>query len=216
MRQFLRYPLTREFLKYVADDHEWAVITDSRLRPIIAKRGGRRVIDSNVVTQVFKELIEKKPKDTIIKVYFHHTHPGSRSVIPSTFDVQSDVYYKLNKEKELSKHGIIVLGYGIITKSGIGILKYPEERIKLEIASFIFGLLYNLRAATHIKKALDRHGIPHGDYEYGYMPKQQEQRFTEIGKNSAFKSIVRESHDIVKHKTVRKNRFGRISRRRGR
>lgn len=155
MRQVLRFPVGKEFKKILEDDHEWYVITNLRLKPIVLKRGKPDSIPQSTAQEAIDELKQKTfSKEYAIRVFLLHTHPRTRSNAPSDGDLRSFFRHKINNPYQL--YGIIPAGFGIITKKGIFIIKLPENPQTLKLMEEPTQILYKTKRKDYYKNKLNK------------------------------------------------------------
>jgi hypothetical protein len=151
MRNVLRFPVGRQFKKILEDDHEWFIITDANLKPLVVKRSPYvSRVPGKMVGSMYIELYKSLPQGKSIRVYDLHTHPGIGNSVPSEGDIGPFIKHK----KALSGAKIIVIGFGIITPYGISILKLPEDHDKLDHINSELKTEYPKQIKRYIKNRL--------------------------------------------------------------
>lgn len=145
-RQILRFPVGPQFRKILEDDHEWKVITDMHLRPLVMRRGDKHGISHKLITRAYEDLISMIPEGNSVRIYDLHSHIGGYEFFPSGQDLRSFIE---NMRYQNWKHNNIqILGQGVISKSGILIVKMPESEEQLQELT-----------AKNIKTKYDKHAI---------------------------------------------------------
>jgi hypothetical protein len=134
-RQILRFPVGREFKKILEDDHEWYVITDMRLKPLVMERGEEHRVPSHIERKAYETLEEKLRKTNpgkSLSVYGLHTHPAYPSGAVLKVPSIEDMYVFIKDHYHNKKMFVRIKGHGIITKREILIIKLPDTQLKLD------------------------------------------------------------------------------------
>ena len=119
MSNLLRFPTGKSFARILEDDHEWEVLTDTQLRPIVMVRGDRRNGISNAeIKRAYYQLAQKIPSGKQIRIYDLHSHPGASIASPSYMDIKTFV-----EERIINPYKVTLVGHGVITKKEILIVK---------------------------------------------------------------------------------------------
>jgi hypothetical protein len=211
-RQILRFPVGPQFRRMLVDDHEWVVITDTRLKILAVSRGFEDMIPPQTEEETLTQLGVKNKPGEILEVYNLHTHPYVNPTrydhIPSINDVDcfiQDIRYK--KYQRYTRYGIMIAGHGVISKHGILIIKIPDSEKRLQELRESFGRRYLKQTKTNVKNAL---GVTRWDLAVKKskttMSSDEIRELNAKSHYKAFKSLVKEEPDI-KTKTVRKNTF---------
>lgn len=208
MRQFLRLPLTSGYKNLLSDSHEWVLFTDSRLRPLVGKRGGVRSISHDIINDAFDELEKKVTVGKVFEVYLLHTHPRTGSNTPSGNDLT--VYVNLPKKYK----NVIIKGTGAITSRGILLTIFPDPGQKRDKVRTVFGTDYYTNIRSRITRKI---GDPFkaGLLAEGVYEDEGEEYIRGNAQTRAFNEVVRNTK-IIKTNMVRPNRRARVKRRRGR
>jgi hypothetical protein len=195
-RQILRFPVGQQFQKILEDDHEWFVITDKRLKILVAKRGAESFITKNVSDDAFSELRTKMKDGQIIEVYTLHSHPyeegdGAYQRFPSVKDMD---YFITNKY--LGKKYIVEVGQGIITKKGILLIKLPEydHKIKDMVHRVSFSYMNNVRKQLNTKLNTNSDDVL--NVALSSLPEKQKSKLIINAHEKAFKKLIKEEPDI--------------------
>lgn len=145
MRAIKQYPVNRRFLKILEDDHEWVVLTDTRLKPLVMVRGEKAKIPIEITGKAFNILKSTFPVGGIPVVYFLHTHKHSKA--PSPGDMKAFI-----AEKYLNYFGVTLGGYGVITTTGITLIKLTSDKQNLNKLIGSLNEDYTLRANMRQKQ----------------------------------------------------------------
>lgn len=201
----LRFPTGRTFARILADDHEWVVLTDTRLNPLVTVRSDSKnsisLKDHNIA---FYQLRTKIPDGKHIRIYDLHTHPDQNMSVISPRDLQTAIIDQIQPSNDVE-----VVGHGVITKDEILIIKLKgtiEQKKQLlwadkdkgyEKYSNTISDVYHQRALSNII----------------FKPKQNKRTGLELNAhNSVLKEIVNE-YPIIKLKKVKKTRRFTMTRR---
>jgi len=222
MRRFLTLPLNRVFLKYMNDDHEWSIATDTRLNILTAKRGEKFHIPADTITKTINGALKNlQQHGKTPNIFLLHTHPSGGD-IPSVGDISAFSY---DKYRYSSKGGgLHIVGSGVITRKGIlividlGKASYPnnnalQENYKkrsIELAQKELIGKYGKENLITSDRPYEQHRL-----KPGVLDKPTMMRRSELIYKRAFREQLRENPDIST-RTIKPNRRGRIHRRRGR
>ena len=156
-RQVLRFPVGPKFRKILEDDHEWIVLTDLLLKPIVMVRSDRKeAITHATVKRAYEQLKQKIPEGKQVRIYDLHTHPLINTPSPSQKDWDSFISKKhYDNEERLAEKGIITVGYGIIALKGIVIITIPETEKRLHDLFLDLGRRYENKMIENVKTLLD-------------------------------------------------------------
>jgi hypothetical protein len=203
MRQVLRYPVGRQFRKMLEDDHEWVVITDLHLRILKAKRGEVDYVPGGVENQAFMELGFYRKTPQKMRVYDLHTHPGSFRPTPSSGDMGGFIKDTLNKSKIPVLERFIIAGFGVITKTGIMIIKLPASKARLQNSDDTFRHDYREKAYGKYDKRVEDLNREIDDVT--------DDKITNRAHLDTFRKLAREEKDI-KFRTVHRTHIGNMRR----
>jgi len=149
-RQILRFPVGQQFRKILEDDHEWIVLTNIQLQPLVMIRSDRKDgISEAVVKEAYWQLKQKITGGKQVRIYDLHTHP-KRGTIPSPVDIK-----KFLEEKILNPFKVSLAGHGVITKKGIFIVKLHGTTENLKELYWKFPDEYRERALTRLMDSVD-------------------------------------------------------------
>lgn len=208
MRQrVLKFPVGREFKKLLNDKNEWSIITDQKLKILVAKRGGYGTITKEVIEETALEFL-RKDYPNHIKVYLLHTHPERTHPSPSDQDL---VAFYATKLSNLFM-GINVAGYGVITEKGITIIKlggHPlENMFRVHTIKFEFNhqLGRNLVKSYQNRNPSLKNEVDekkYNDYHDSLSSKERENYVGNAGVK-AVKQLASRSGGDIKVKSVRR------------
>jgi hypothetical protein len=207
-RQILRFPVGPQFREVLEDDHEWLILTDMRLRPLVMNRGHIDGISTTQRSKLYYDLSKQAWFKKHIRVYDLHTHPtwgDLDQLAPSQADMTNFTFeratQRFNKE-----YGISVAGSGVITKKGILIIKIAEQISKQAIENDDIKNEYSSR----VKRELENQNIKSitdiGDDVEGAKVLVKAHK-------KAFKSLTTETSGISKKTIGRTHRFNMRRRR---
>jgi len=208
MRRFLQLPLTNQYTRMLADDHEWLIFTDVRLHPLIWRRGNARSIPADILEDTIEDLVNQVPRGGHITVYMLHTHPTTRTSVPSGRDLTVSVNLP-HKYKN-----IIIKGTGVISERGILLTIFPEGTERRNDVRSAFGVHYREMVKSHIERKTRDPAVAERLTE-GVYENKEEENIRVNAQARAFKKVVRDTK-VIKTKMVEPNRRGRIHRRKGR
>lgn len=128
----LSFPTGKQFARILADDHEWEVITDTRLNVLVSERGDRGSIPVSVTERVYKRLLKTIPAGKSVKIYDLHTHPEQNLQLPMDkrnlmYPSTSDIGYVIQNARWNTDKKYTIVGCGQITKYGIFIMQFKGE-----------------------------------------------------------------------------------------
>lgn len=206
MRQILRIPTGKQFRKMVDDDHEWFIIADTRLKPIVTSRGKPDSIPQQIKERVYARLNKSLYKSgKTIRVYDLHTHPDRNIMIPSWVDIDANLYQQ--QFHNLNTTNIKVVGYGVVGKREIVILKLPQSNTRLEALYNNVSRKYEKATKQNVAKRL--HVKSWDDavekVELEKMDMKTQQRIMELEHKRALQQTVANSKEI-KVKTLHRSR----------
>jgi hypothetical protein len=150
-RQILRFPVGQQFKKILEDDHEWIVITDVHLKPLVMERAEKTHIPHNLERKVLDNLSNSVPEGKLLKIYNFHTHPRNKRVAPSEEDWNSFIYSK--KHPFIGKK-LVEVGYGVIGRTDIVLIKLPKDQDKLTDLAWDLGRRYVEEQHEYVQKKL--------------------------------------------------------------
>lgn len=209
MRAIARYPVSWQYARMLEDDHEWCVLADARLKILVAKRGGRDSVSTEVIRDAYETLIKKIPPGTTIRIYDLHTHPVSEGNVPSYQDIDAFIAQKYHEG-----NGFILAGHGVISDKGILIVKLTNDKEKLKSMYKTVKTKYRKETRNYIKKALGEttwKGVGRHALETNMGDKEQAQMMTRAHK-STFHNVIKKEPDISA-RVVRKRMEGKKVRR---
>jgi len=210
-RQILRFPVGQQFRKILEDDHEWFILTDMHLKVLAANRGGMNGISLTVINKTYKDLIEKTPPH-ILRIFSLHTHPysmddGKTDKMPSQLDMN---FFIRNKLFNLFG-GVIEMGAGVITKEGIFIVKFPENKNKLMQLDGKIQDKYREGVRKHLKNELGCVITESAEHQLKTLPQNEQNKLLLKTHSKAFRELVKEEPDI-RIQTVRRTHRGTMRR----
>lgn len=203
-RRILRFPVGRQFREIVNDTHEWYVVTDARLRILVARRCGIDDISSRDIMEAFDELHHRFPEGGM-RIYTLHSHPEGDTYVPSPTDMNTYILDKLDYLNRRPKFGFSEIGQGVISKHGIYIVKLPEKINKM---NKIKKKMIPDRIITHSRD------IYYRDTKWGSKHASKEFIKEKVSAvNKGFKKVLREEPDIRTKMVPRTHRFNVRTRR---
>lgn len=210
-RDILRFPVGQQFRKILEDDHEWIILTDVHLKPIVMERSSKKESITRVeIEKAYYRLKEKIPEGKRVQIYDLHTHPRSGGMIPSSNDMKNFL-----AEKILNPFKISLAGHGVITKDGIFIVKLHGTTEKLKELYWNFPDEYRERSLTRLMDTVDSITPERvAAIQSGEIKRRKKTR--DISSDAhirAFDQMQRE-HPEIKTKTVRRPHRFNMSRRR--
>lgn len=209
-RNFLRYPTGTEFRKILADDHEWLVLTDTRLKVLVAERGDEREITIKTIKKAYLKIAQVDRINNPIKIFVLHTHPTDHPA-PSLADW--DTSFMFAKKKLLLPSGIDEVGFGVIGAKSIVIAQYPDDKKKLNTLGKKFTGKFEDNVNEYLKTRLKLNSvfdIP--SVAHKIDAKTQKELMLRAYRASLNKSTQEEPN--MKTKIVRKTRRFNMTRRR--
>jgi len=210
MRRFLRYPLTPEFTKYVNAKREWGIITDTKFRILAAREGHETGISTVAFRLAYEDVLRKLPIGKTIEVYELHTHPGVWPVAHSPSDILVDVNPNNTRMKEdFISRGIKIVAYGVVSKGGIGLIRYRGETQKInESAGRLLAAKQKMYALKRAEEIIKRRGHTFNEYATDLLGKKEDEFITATAQNSTFRKAVREVPGITFRKINRRAKSG--------
>jgi hypothetical protein len=204
MRQVLRLPVGPQFKKILEDDHEWLVITDMRLKPIIVKRGEEDCIYRSTVFKAYDELEQKiRGGRNAVRVLVLHSHPHTQSNSPTGGDLDS--FFK--QKTGFAVKSIIISGFGIITRKGIFIIKLPENLEKLGELGNTVPDKYTDKKRDYMRASLKKDTYFEA-YEHAQSMEESDRDKIEIkSQENAFKGIKKETPQLKTRMVRKTHRF---------
>jgi hypothetical protein len=210
MRTTLKFPTGQQFQRMLQDDHEWHIITDTRLKILGAGRGEFRQISKENVKEDYIRLVQSRPSNKPLRVFDLHTHPRSRASVPSYGDMGAIIVDKLFALKDL---GVNIVGHGVVTEKGIIIIKITGDTDKLIDLYEKFPKTYKQTTRDLVKKEFNQTTWEGAKREAvnRLTEKERMDLMTRMHKK-AFRGMLEDEQDI-KTRTVRRSIRGKRLRR---
>jgi hypothetical protein len=202
-RNLLKFPADPRYRQILKDNHEWVVITDTKLRILAMTRGERGSINIGQLEEAYSQLNPESRKGLPRRVYYLHSHTEGDTSHPSVPDIRGWVYIK----KRLLFAGIkgfIEAGYGVIGKDGITLVKLPESKLRLldietrvkdKYHEKVGRLLHDKTGAETVSDAYDK---------LDYVYTQKRIKILNETHARAFQSLRKEEPESLRVRSVRR------------
>lgn len=210
-RQILKFPVGRQFREILEDDHEWMVITDMRLNPIVYGRGTKTCIPYEVEISVFNELNHMYAGGEPVPIYHLHTHPFTPGTRFDHYPTPSDMLSNIRDLKYQMKNtgsNVFIVGHGVISKSGIFIVKIPQSEKRYKEVQQLFGQKKFIKKVKEkVKKKLDVNTWVAVKKKASTMDKHEREKINNRAFGETFREIAKEIPDIKTERVGRAHRF---------